>query len=202
MKTDHSDILLKVKELYHKYGIKSVTMEDVAKKLGVSKKTLYQCVSDKEDLVRKVLAIEFCEIGEQIKQIIENANNALEIAYRISEKMRKHISQYPMTAEYDLQKYYPKIYEEYMLERRKHMVNSFINNMKRGMEEGYFRADLKPEIIARIQVLRLESRSEDYFNDLKEYKLDEIFYEIFIYHLRGICSQKGIDYLENKILNK
>jgi len=202
MKTDHADILIKVKELYYKYGIKSVTMEDVARKLGVSKKTLYQCVSDKEDLVQKILALEFNEVSNQIKEICENGENALQIAYLISEKMRQQLSQYPVTAEYDLQKYYPQIYEDFTKQRRKHMINSFTTNMKRGMEEGFFRADLKPEIIARIQVLRLEAKSEDYFNDLKEYKLDQIFYEVFIYHLRGICSQKGIDYLENKILNK
>jgi len=202
MKTDHADILIKVKELYYKYGIKSVTMEDVARKLGVSKKTLYQCVSDKEDLVQKILALEFNEVSNQIKEICENGENALQIAYLISEKMRQQLSQYPVTAEYDLQKYYPQIYEDFTKQRRKHMINSFTTNMKRGMEEGFFRADLKPEIIARIQVLRLEAKIDDYFNDLKEYKLDQIFYEVFIYHLRGICSQQGIDYLENKILNK
>jgi len=201
MKFDHSNIVAKVKQLYHKYGIKSVTMDDVARELNVSKKTLYQCVADKEDLVRKVIELEFLQAETEIGKILEKETNAIEISYKISEIMRKKINEYPSTAEYDLRKYYPEIYKEYMENRRDRMINSFISNMKLGISQGYFRHDLNPEVIARIQAFRIEARNEDVFGDLPHFSTDEILKEIFIYHLRGICSNNGLEYLENNILN-
>jgi AcrR family transcriptional regulator len=201
MKFEHLDIVSKVKQLYHKYGIKSVTMDDVARELNVSKKTLYQCVTDKEDLVRKVIQLEFNQAEKDIFKVLEIETNALEISYKISEIMRKKINEYPSTAEYDLRKYYPEIYKDYKIKQREKMIDSFMSNMKLGISQGFFRDDLKPEIIARIQVFRIESRSEEMFQDLKDISPDDIFKEVFIYHLRGICSKKGIDYLENNILN-
>ncbi len=202
MKTENIEVLSKVKELYHKYGIKSVTMEDLSRHLGISKKTLYQYFTDKEDLVKKVIEFEFCKIGEEIKEILTTGENALEIALQISAKMRKNISQYPENTEYDLQKYYPKIYEEFTKERRKYVINSIVQNLKRGVVEGYFRQDLKPEIIARLQLSRIESKMEEIFQDVKEYSKEEILMEVFVYHLRGICSAKGIEYLEKNLYNK
>jgi len=201
MKFDHTDIVSKVKQLYHKYGIKSVTMDDVARELNVSKKTLYQCVADKEDLVSKVIQLEFSQAEKEINKIIESETNALEISFQISEVMRKKINEYPATAEYDLKKYYPEIYKDLKIKQREKMLSSFISNMSLGISQGYFREDLKPEIIARLQVMRIGSKNEEMFHDLIDYSLDDIFKEIFIYHLRGICSKKGIEYLENKILN-
>lgn len=200
MKFDSSEILEKVRNLYHKYGIKSVTMDDVARELNVSKKTLYQCVTDKEDLVRKVVNLEFTEAEKEINKILEKETNAIEISYKISEKMRKKISTYPSTVEYDLNKYYPEIYSELIKRRRDKMLNSFIKNMNLGISQGYFRKDLKTEIIAHIQVVRIEANHDEMYNTLKKYSVSEIFREVYIYHLRGICSQKGIDYLENNIL--
>lgn len=200
MKFDHTDIVAKVKMLYHKYGIKSLTMDDVARELNVSKKTLYQCVADKEDLVKKVVELEFIQSQKEINEILEKETNAIEISFKITEMMRSKINNYPSSTEYDLKKYYPEIHAEVVKTRREKMINSFIANMELGISQGYFRKDLKPEIIARIQTFRIESTNADMFQDLKNFTVNEIFREIYVYHLRGICSKKGIEYLENKIL--
>jgi len=196
----HEEILQKVTELYMKFGIKSVTMNDVARELGISKKTLYHCVKDKKDLVKKVIDAKNNKLGERITKIFESGINAIEVTLAISNFISNHLKSFPPTVEYDLKKYYPKIYKEVNNQRRTNMNNAIIANIKKGIDEGLFRKDLKPDIIAKIQIHRMEASGDDFFSELGNYSIDQLFKEVITYHLRGICSQKGIDFLEKNKL--
>ncbi len=89
MNEELKNILLKVRELYMKYGIKSITMDDVASELGISKKTLYQYVTDKDDLVGKFIDNEIELRQEEICKCFKTGFNAIEELFEISIFMNK-----------------------------------------------------------------------------------------------------------------
>src|SRR5665811_2127221 len=112
MNDELKNILLKVRELYMKYGIKSITMDDVARELGISKKTLYQYVTDKDDLVRKFVDYEIDQKQDEVIRCFNIRFNAIEELFEISFFMNKMMRNQNPATEYDLKKYYPNHYQK------------------------------------------------------------------------------------------
>jgi AcrR family transcriptional regulator len=192
-------ILLKVRELYMRYGIKSITMDDVASNLGISKKTLYKYVTDKEDLVAKTIDLELemqkdnmnCKHGENL--------NAIEQLLFVSKMINHKLKQMNPSTEYDLRKYYPAHYHKLITARREQMYSNVVANIVRGKDEGLYRLDLNEDIIAKLQVSRVENMMDNDVFSVTEFTSNKFFQEIFIYHIRGIANEKGIAFLESKL---
>lgn len=203
MEEKFKDIIEKVLQLYLKYGIKSITMDDVASKLSISKKTLYQFVKDKADLVDKAVShqlnIHRCEM-----QNLETKNlNAIDILIQASKFVGEQYQNINPSVSYDLQKYYPSSWNRIVEYRRNHIYENIQTNMLQGIEQGLYRSDLNVDIISYSYVLKMEEvflRPDDDF--LKKYSSDEIFKTLFHYHIRGIANKKGIEYYENKLKNE
>jgi AcrR family transcriptional regulator len=199
MNSDLKKILLKVRELYLKYGIKSITMDDVAHELGISKKTLYQFVTDKDDLVGKFIDYEIELRQEEIYRCFKIRFNAIEELFEISIFMNKMMREQNPATEHDLKKYYPHHFQKTLKSRRERMYNYILLNLKKGKAEGLYREDLEEEIIVKFYL----SRSENiHFNELftvEEFTSLKLFLEFLTYHIRGIATEKGIIVLEKKI---
>ena len=182
-----------------KFGIKSITMDDVARELGISKKTLYRFVSDKDDLVGKFIDFEIEKRQIEICDCISSEFNAIEELFEISVFMNKIIrSQNPAT-EHDLEKYYPHHYKRIFKARRTGIYNYILLNLKKGKEEGLYRLEMNNEIIAKLYLSRSESiHSSDLFT-VEEFTSMRLFTELLNYHIRGIATGKGIDVLERKL---
>lgn len=199
MNEDLKNILLKVRELYTKYGIKSITMDDVASELSISKKTLYQYVTDKDDLVGKFIDYEIEVRQEQIGRCFSFGYNAIEELFEISGFMNKLMREQNPATEHDLKKYYPHHHQKTVKTRRDKMFTYILLNLKKGKEEGLYRQDLDVDVIAKLYL----SRSENiHFNDLftvEEFTSLKLFVELLTYHVRGIATEKGIFVLENKL---
>jgi len=193
------NILLKVRELYVKYGIKSITMDDVARELSISKKTLYQYVTDKDDLVGKFIENEIELRFEQIYKCFKIGFNAIEELFEISFFMNRMMRDQNPTTEYDLRKYYPHHFQKTVKARREGMYKYILQNLKKGKEEGLYRDDMDVEIIAKLYLSRSENThfSELFTNE--EFTSVRLFIEILTYHIRGIATEKGIIVLEKKI---
>jgi len=174
-------------------------MDDVAKELCISKKTLYEHFTDKVDLVRKVILNELKESGEKFEKI-ENQNlNSIEELFEVNRILNEVIKNFNPAIDYDLRKYYPELYKEINENKREFMYNSIKDNMEKGKKEGLYRADLNVKIIAKLHIARIESKIDSDFFSLYEFTSTEVFNEVFIYHLRGICSEKGIRFFEEKL---
>jgi TetR/AcrR family transcriptional regulator, cholesterol catabolism regulator len=198
-----NEILQKVSELYFKYGIKSVTMDDVARELGISKKTLYEYFTDKNDLVGKFLQFHIQKIRCVFEEEKDDDRNAIDHLLFISKIMRNFLQEMTPSVHYDLQKYYPSIFKSLFEYKRNNMLNSVKQNIIRGMKEGLYRKDLNPEIIAHIYVNRVEASMDVDFLKTNDFTSSELFGEMFTYHIRGISSKKGIEYFDKQIcLNK
>jgi len=201
MNEELKKILEKVSELYIKYGIKSVTMDDVASHLSISKKTLYKYVSDKDDLVGKVIDIQIEALRSEMDCKCNNGLNAIEELLIVSKMINYKMKNMNPGTVYDLKKYYPEHYARLLNARREKMHSNIINNIRKGKEEGLYRNDLDENIIAKLQISRIENIIDSDFFSVEEFTSTKFFQEIFVYHIRGIANQMGIDFLENKLQN-
>lgn len=194
-----NDILFKVASLFRKYGIKSITMDDISRELGISKKTLYLYFTDKTDLVNKVTDFEIDRIKECFVSVTAFGTNAISELFEVNRFMIEMMKRNSPSFEYDLKKYYPDIFQKVLLNRRKGMIDSVLANLRRGKEEGLYRAELKEDIITKLQISRLENIYSDVMFKIEDYGAENIFKEMFIYHIRGIANEAGIKYLEGNI---
>lgn len=199
MNEELKNILLKVRDLYMKYGIKSITMDDVAMELGISKKTLYQYVTDKDDLVGKFIDNEILFRQDEICKCFQTGFNAIEELFEISIFMNKLMKDQNPATEHDLKKYYPHHYQKLVKTRRERIFNYILLNLKKGKEEGLYRREMNEEIISKLYLSRVESIHLTDLFTVEEFTSIKLFMELLMYHIRGIASQKGIMVMEKKI---
>jgi len=197
MDEKHNQFFSKVFELYNKFGIKSVTMDDVSRELGISKKTLYECITDKSELVKHVMQMVYKYHGDKLDEISHSSDNAIVELMEVHRYMTVMVQEFNPTLLYDLKKYYPDLHNELMQEQRARMHEAIRRNLMKGQEQGLYRSDMNVDIISKLHMTRMEYRfSHDSFllNDIDS---ADVMKEIFIYHLHGIANEKGI-----KILNE
>lgn len=199
MNDELSVLLKRVLALYRKYGIKSITMDDVSHELGISKKTLYQYVKDKDELVNKVVELEISSHQSQLIQSCSENLNAIEQIAEISRCVGFMLKEYSAVAEYDLRKYYPDLHKRLREVRRENMLRFIHDNLVRGKNEGLYRSDLNAEVVAKIAQSHLDSMFESEIITVAEFLEPAFSMEFFNYHLRGIVSEKGLKVLDDEL---
>lgn len=192
-------IIEKARDLYYKYGIKSITMDDVARELGISKKTLYQEVKNKTELVEKVFDFEIEKKTWESKELDKSELNAIEELFEVYRQINYVLEKHNPSMHYDLRKYYPDIFKRLQESKQNRMLKSLIKNLEKGKKEGLYRKEIDNEIIARVQVARAENVTESSCLSVRDYISRKFFSELFIYHIRGIANNKGIKFLEDNI---
>jgi AcrR family transcriptional regulator len=197
------DIIPKILDLYSRYGIKSVTMDDLARELGVSKKTLYEHFSDKEEVVRKVIEY-MIAVQQKVYDTIINqpGSNAIDELLQISRFISEHLKTVNPSLSYDLKKYYPEVWNDLVQYKSKTVFEQIMANIRKGVNEELFRENLNYEVIAYVYVVRMELFSPGEVPGLEKYSYQEIFRTLFQYHVRGIASEKGRKYLDELLNNK
>jgi len=192
-------IIQKTTELFLNLGFKSVTMDDIANKLAISKKTIYAHFSNKKDLVEATAFYIFEQINALIEKIEAERLNPIDETFKIKEVVTRYLKGEKTSPEYQLKKYYPSIYAKLDLKKREIINTCFKDSLKRGIEEDYFRTDINVNLIAKFYYLAItaikndELFFEDNINEAMEYYLE--------YHIRAIASEKGLQTL-NQLLNK
>ena len=179
--------------LFMKYGLRSVTMDDIAKHLGMSKKTIYQHFKDKEEIIIEATKSVFDAEVKMMEEVEKGTENAVDHLYKQTLLIRERIKNTSSTTMYDMQKYYPKAWNTYMCFKQDVVYNSVINNLQRGIEEGLFRADINPEILAKIRIAQIEASFDDELFSDGKYSLIEIHEQLFNHFTYGILSEKGLE---------
>lgn len=192
-------IVEKARELYYEYGIKSITMDDIARETGISKKTLYRYVENKRDLVEKVIDLEIKIRKSEFKKFDRSKLNAIEELFEVKRQINHVIERHSPSMHYDLRKYYPDIFVRLHKNGQKRMLEALMANLKKGKKEGLYRKDINNEIIAKVQLARAENVTESSCISVKDYISGKFFTELFIYHIRGIANSKGLKFLEDNI---
>lgn len=194
------NIVDKVSVLYQRYGIRSVTMDDVSRHLGISKKTLYTYVKDKEELVELTIQRQIdshCEFGKELEKKNLSALDEILEVYAMAAEIMKNINP---SYQYDLRKYYPHICENFQKYKREKLLITIKNNLKRGKEEGIYRKEINEEIIARMHTSRHFSMTELEPEEIALMSTNDSYKEIFFYHIHAIINDKGRDILKQKEL--
>ncbi|MCF8234683.1 MAG: TetR/AcrR family transcriptional regulator [Bacteroidales bacterium] len=189
-------ILKGARKLYKQYGIRSVTMDDVANHLGISKKTLYQFVKDKNELVKKVIENDLAMKNEGFTAIFDKNLNAIDELLEVNKYINKLFKEYQPGMEFDLKKYYPEYFLEVKGRKRERMFKSISENLKRGISEGLYRKELDVDLLSKLHVFRCENLIEYDVFSRDELISDHFVNELFTYHMHGIASEKGLKYLK------
>ncbi len=201
MEKELQNIIQAACALFKRYGIKSVSMDDIARELAMSKKTLYQHIKDKNELVEKVLINERDTRGVEFSDIFKKSQNAIDELIAVNSFVKKMLENSSLSFEFDLEKYYPQRYKQMMEYKEKNIFENITKNMQKGIAEGLYREDLKCEVIAGLYVSRISSSHFLEFIAKHESQLNLVHREIMIYHIRGIANAKGLEFLEQKIKN-
>jgi len=186
-----SKILETAEVMFRKYGIRSVTMSDIARKLGVSKKTLYRHIENKHDLVSKIMERYIEQERSMCMQIAKEATNALEELVKVSIYVQHQVQDINPSLIYDLQKYHRPIWELIDNFHQDFIVVMAESNLERGVKEGLYRKDLHIKLIAKLYVSLIPVISDDERFPLKVYPTHVVHKEFIKYHINGIVSEKG-----------
>ncbi len=183
-------------ELFMRLGLKSVSMDDIARQMGASKKTIYQIVDNKRDLIEMVMQADQCKDVLHLGVNQRESLDAIDEFLRNSRYFIRQMRAISPTTMYDLQKYYPDLWRGQILEHQQFFQRQIEENINRGMEEGLYRADLDPNIIARLYVGIVGLIVDTQVFPAQERSISDIIREHSTYHLNGILNQFGRDRLE------
>lgn len=202
MENENKNILHRVCALYNKYGIKSITMDDVSRELGISKKTLYEHFTDKDEMVSKVFEYERKSVLKDLGEFLSKAQNAIHELFLINKYFSDKIKNYNPNVDFDLKKYHFEIFEKHKSKVIENMYSFILANLNRGIKEKVYRSDMNPEFIARLHVSRLISMQHSEVFTREDLLEKNTHRELIIYHVRGIATQEGIKILEKELKNE
>lgn len=188
-------ILSKSKELFFKLGVKSITMDDLARELGISKKTLYKYFDNKSDLVNAVLVQHFNDEKCLVENVTNTAENAIEEIMMIAKNGMKQFRKLHPSSIYDLKKYYPKAWQIIEQFKSEYIHKSIISNITRGKEQGLYREHIHADVIAKLYANSIDLLVNPSSFPATEYNFAELYKEFLIYHLHGIVTEKGYNFL-------
>ncbi len=189
-------ILIKAADLFMRYGIRSITMDEIASQLGISKKTIYQFFTDKDDMVSAVIDL---EIKRNEKECIQFKNDAVDavhenfLALEDLDEMLKYMN--PLML-YDLEKHHPRAFLKLKEYKYQFLYQAILDNLRRGIHEGVYRTDIQLDIVAKN---RIESAFLVFNPDLfphTRYKMSEVNFELAMLFLHGITIAKGKKLIE------
>jgi len=198
MNSKYEKIIKNALKLFCQYGIKSVSMDDIARELGMSKKTLYQNISDKNELVEAALKYAG-EADADILSIFKQKDiNAIEQFFKYKTIMEPHVSQYQPTIMFDLKKYYPALLNDFQEKQKDIILEAYSSNIIQGKAEGFYKEDVNETLIAKLllahHIFTFDVNNGMFTTD--ELRDIELFGEVFKYHFRGICTAAGMEEVE------
>lgn len=174
-------------------------MDDLARELGVSKKTLYQYIENKADLISQIILNHVEEETDCINNICDQTLNAVEQMLVIGKYVVQQLGKISPTVVYDLKKYYRQSWELMEMLHRQHVYQVIVKNIEKGIKEGLYRENLNTDVIAKLYVGKTFLLVDEDIFPLKNYEKEHLFREFIFYHLFGIVSQKGLKTLEKLI---
>ena len=185
-------IILKSVDLFLSYGFKSVTMDDIANALGMSKKTIYQHFSNKTMLVECTTLFMHKIISEGINKICSLNKNPIEEIYDIKHFVADHLKNEKTSPQFQLKKYYPTIYKSIKIDQFDLIYQCIKTNIGRGVELGIYRQKMNIDFITRLYFSCVMAIKDDDIFPLQTFSKTMLMENYLEYHLRGICTNKGI----------
>ncbi|MCX6242570.1 MAG: TetR/AcrR family transcriptional regulator [Bacteroidetes bacterium] len=192
------DILERVRELFYKYGVRSVSIDDICRDLGFSKKKLYEYVESKHELVEKLLELERQNFEVIFSQYNFEGINAIDILLTVSNELGENFRDISPSMTFDLKKYYPEVYHKHVDERIEFIFEKIKINLSKGINQGMYRTDLSVELIARLYIRRLMDLHNPEFFPAEKFSFRTLYDVMIDNFIRGIATETGLAYYETK----
>lgn len=189
-------ILTKAENLFFKYGVKSISMDDLARQLGISKKTLYQSVENKKDLIMQVFQNHIQKEIEAIAQIRTEAADAIDEMIGVALYVIPTLRKISPTLIYDMKKYYSEVWNMMEGYNNQEIYQMIKENIERGKKEEIYREEVHTDIIAKLYVGKCLIVIDEELFPLRDYDKENLLKEHMKYHIRGIATTKGLRMLE------
>ncbi|MCM5662537.1 TetR/AcrR family transcriptional regulator [Galbibacter mesophilus] len=194
-------ILDKSTEMFLTLGFKSVTMDDIAESLGISKKTIYQHYKTKAALVEAAVLYLFDSICNGIDFICEASENPIEELFHIKKFVSEYLKDDKSSPQFQLKKYYPKIYDRIIWKQFEVMYDSLKENLEKGIASGIYRPEIDIDFIARIYFSGMVSVKDTDLFPSSTYIPSVITEKFLEYHIRAIATENGLKIL-NEFINE
>jgi len=184
-------------ELFQKYGIRSVSMDDIAKALSISKKTIYQYFNDKNELVKEVAGQIISEKLGAYKEVADSASNAIEELAVTAKLIRQHFMEMNPALMYDVKKFHPEAWALFAQHEKEVIYNAVVDNLNRGQQEGFFRKEINVAIMAKIRFEQIHLTFDDCIFPKEEFNMTEVHVQLFNFFIHGVLTPNGLKEFNN-----
>ena len=199
-------IIAKAREQFFRYGVKSITMDDIARELGISKKTIYQHFEDKDAIVHQLMMAEMANDKCEWDELDGSSNNVIEKIVKSMDIIRQAFAEINPSAFFDIKKYHPKTWQLFQDHKQNFVMESIRKELLQGIEEGFFRADIKVEILVRMRMEQIEMGFDPQIFPPNKFSLIEVELTMLDHYIRGILTPKGLEiyqeFMHNAFNNK
>lgn len=195
--TTEEKVLKGAEELFFKYGIRSVTMDDIAKHLGMSKKTIYQYYKEKDEIIHKLMMAHIKQDECTFAECSERASNIVEEVFNMMTNINEIFSKVNPQLFYELQKYYPKTWKLFKDFKEEFILGMVEKSLVKGIKEGHVRPDVNVKILSRLRMEQIELAMDPTAFPPDKFKILDVQLTVVEYFLYGICTLKG-----HKLINK
>ena len=190
-------ILSATHELFMKYGIRSVSMDDIAKHISISKKTIYQSYKDKDELVHELMKEKLTVDKKEFHDLEKESANVIDEVFNIMKHMGRVMGKVNPSVFYDLQKYHPETWKLFKDFKETFILNMVENTLVRGIKQGYIRSEINVKILARMRMEQIEMGFNPAIFPPEKFQIIDVQLSMIDHFLYGICTLKG-----HKLINK
>lgn len=189
-KSDHR-ILAGAEELFIRYGIKSVTMDDLARHLGMSKKTIYSEFPDKNTIVVQLVGSSVREHFHQMEAMADTARDSVEEIMLMMRYTNEIFGSVNPNVFYDMQRHHPEAWQTFRRFKDEFILNQITRNLENGRNQGLYRSDFNIRIIAQLRLEQVESVLNPLHFPPEKFNLKDVNFQLLEHFLFGICTLKG-----------
>lgn len=185
----------KAEELFRHYGIRSVTMDEIAGQLGISKKTIYQFYSDKDALVKDIFKSITDQNKEKCMLIKTKSENAIHEQYLASDAAQQVFTSMNSSVLFDLNRFHPNVFADFEKHKKQFLFKTIKDNIIRGIKEGLFRKDIDVDVVTWLQLEMISGffRNDEIANG--KTSAAHVEKEMKDFFLHGLCTKKGLSFI-------
>lgn len=183
-------------KMFIKFGIRSITMDMIAEQLGISKRTIYENFTDKNELLKYCLEARIVEQKAGAEEIFKNSENVIDAMLKIIKNNANTLKSINPLFFFDIQKYYPELYKLLIKKNDRQKISRIIEMLNKGIQEKIIRNEINVEIVAILisEQFKMIGNQEIFPED--KFSKIEIFENISINFIRGIATEKGLSLIE------
>ncbi len=185
-------ILSTARDLFMRYGCKSVTMDDIAKHLSVSKKTIYQFYQDKDEIVNTFAQTQLGGEIDCMSSILREASNPIDELVRLSRHLKQTFARMNPALLFDLRKYHSEAWQMFTEYKQNVIARHIRDNLRRGIQAGLYRSEINIEILTRLRLEQIQLQFDTNLFPPAEFDFTEVQLQSMEHFIRGILTEKGL----------